>query len=518
MKKYPTITINIPGQRKPIITRCEEEESLLEAITKCGLRYPADCGGRGTCGKCKVQLQKGELEITTQDKNHYSKEELHQGIRLSCKAHPRMDVSILLIAGEEAEFDTVTNICTEHAETKTSCAQVEDDSYYIAIDLGTTTLALSLFGVGSQRVVKTHTRVNRQRSYGSDVVSRIKASNEGKRDLLKDLIREELYEGINALIIDAGISLKQISRIAIAGNTTMGHLLMGYPCETLGVSPFHPYRIDEIEVAFGELFSEQIIVPVVLLPGISTFVGGDIVAGLYYCGFHEAEKPCLLIDIGTNGEMAIGNKNELLVTSTAAGPAFEGGNITCGVGSVPGAISQVTLTGESVSYQTIGGKPPIGICGTGVVEIVSELYQTGRMDDTGLLMEPYFEQGFPIADLYFTQKDVREFQLAKAAIRAGIETLVRRYGITYAQLDKVYLAGGFGFRMDISKAILIGLLPEELKDKIEVVGNSSLAGAMQYLVATDAKKSVDKICSVAKEIHLSNDQDFYDKYIAYMSF
>lgn len=538
MKHNPIINIQIPGREIPMTISCEEKESILAAMLRNGLSYRADCGGRGTCGKCRVKVLLGELAITTQDKKIFTEAELRQGMRLACKAYPVNDCNIVLITGEETGFEVVMDHIhfvsaqirqldnkpddvndKAFSSTGSSKSEMDDqEKYFIAIDLGTTTIALSLVGAKDGRIVRSNSTVNPQRVYGADVISRMRASIEGKREFLKDLIRGELYEGMKALLTEVGMDWERIDRVAIAGNTTMGHLLMGYPCNTLGVFPFTPYRIDEIEVKFSELFPERLKIPVVLLPGISVFVGGDIIAGLYFCGFHEAEKPCLLIDLGTNGEMAIGNKDKLLVTSTAAGPAFEGGNISCGVGSVSGAISQVTLIEDEVRYQTIGGKPPIGICGTGVIEIVSELYKTGRMDDTGLLSEPYFEEGFPIADLHFIQKDIREFQLAKAAIHAGVEILLKNYGITQEQLDKVYLAGGFGYKMNVEKAIHIGLFPKELKKKIEAVGNTSLAGTMKYLTHPYAKGSVEELCSKAKEIHLSNDEDFYDLYLQRMSF
>jgi len=241
----------------------------------------------------------------------------------------------------------------------------------------------------------------------------------------------------------------------------------------------------------------------------------------------------LLIDLGTNGEMAIGNKEKILVTSTAAGPAFEGGNISCGVGSVSGAISDVVIdgdcvngdnTGQGVSVTTIGDKLPVGLCGTGVIAMVAELLKNELVDETGLLDEDYFDDGFVIAkdadgeQLVFTQKDVREMQLAKAAVRAGLETLLLRYGVDYDGVDKVYIAGGFGFKMDLDKAIAIGLLPEELKGKVEAVGNSSLAGAKEAVLVKTATEEMEHICKIAKEVGLSSDKNFNEFYMDAMMF
>jgi uncharacterized 2Fe-2S/4Fe-4S cluster protein (DUF4445 family) len=537
MNKTYQIKIQQPHNSDVTIT-CSENEYLLEAMIQQSIPCRSDCGGRGTCGKCKVQVMEGDLGITTQDQKLFSMEELQRGYRLSCKAYPADDIRIKMIAGDESGMEIVTESINSPAINTLSSAE---EGYAIAIDLGTTTLAISLVNRQDRSIVMTYTAMNPQRAYGADVISRIKASNEGKKEQLREVISNCLVAGILSVIKEAGIEASRVNKVAIAGNTTMGHLLMGYSCETLGVFPFRPINIATTEVKLKDVHIDVLKeVPVVLLPGISTFVGGDIVAGLTFCEFHTIKSPCLLIDLGTNGEMALGNRERILVTSTAAGPAFEGGNITCGIGSIPGAISSISIQQKEVSIGTIGNKPPVGICGTGVVEIVSELFKAGLMDETGLLVEEYFEEGFPIFreivekvseennnseqsqiarnDIFFTQKDIRELQLAKAAIRAGIEILIKNYGITQEQIDKVYLAGGFGFNLNIDKAIHIGLLPEEFRDRIIVVGNSSLAGATTYLTESDTKERIEQILSVSEEIHLSNDDDFYELYLKYMSF
>jgi uncharacterized 2Fe-2S/4Fe-4S cluster protein (DUF4445 family) len=312
----------------------------------------------------------------------------------------------------------------------------------------------------------------------------------------------------------------------------MIHLLMGYSCEGLGVFPFTPVNLDTIRISYRELFlwnrdedrmeaHEEI--PVRILPGISTFVGGDILAGLAACGYITAQKPSLLIDFGTNGEIAVGNREHILVTSTAAGPAFEGGNFSCGLGSVPGAISHISLQVDKQVLKTIEDQPPIGLCGTGVVDLAAELYRTGKVDNTGFLNEELFKDGYSIyrkgeINLRFTQKDIRELQLAKAAVRAGIELLLLRYGITFEQLDKVFLAGGFGFSIDVDKAARIGLLPAELKEKISVIGNSALAGALQYAVDSNFADYMARIKAISREVHLSAEEEFNDLYLECMAF
>ena len=220
----------------------------------------------------------------------------------------------------------------------------------------------------------------------------------------------------------------------------------------------------------------------------------------------------------------MGNKDRILVTSTAAGPAFEGGNITWGTGSIPGAICSVKLEGTDVQVKTIRDQAPEGICGTGVVEITAELVREEIVSDSGVLDDEFFERGFPLAktpdgkEIVFTQKDVREIQLAKAAVRAGVETLLVRYGIEKKDVAKVYIAGGFGYKLNTEKAIAIGMLPEEFWGRIEAVGNSSLAGAAKYLNDPEGEKTVRGLVEISEEVNLSSDKDFNEFYMDAMFF
>ena len=264
---------------------------------------------------------------------------------------------------------------------------------------------------------------------------------------------------------------------------------------------------------------------VTIFPCISAFIGGDIVSGLYALDFAQKEDINLFIDLGTNGEMALGNKDRILVTSVAAGPAFEGGNISCGTGSVAGAICALDieynpLNGNyDVNFKTLRDEPPCGICGTGVIETVAELLKNELIDETGLYREDFFETGVVLADnIVFSQKDIREFQMAKAAVRAGIEILAAEYGIKMQQIKKVYLAGGFGFNLNVQKAISTGLLPEELSDKVEVVGNTALGGVVRFLADSEQMGKVQRVKNISQDIVLAKNGDFNAKYLQYMAF
>jgi len=494
-------------------------ESLYNAMIRCGIPVNGVCAGRGTCGKCRVKVSEGFLNITSADKKYFTDYELSLGFRLACMAYPERDCTVMVTTEEEKNFKVVSEgIDIKKGLTKDLSFAKNEKRYGITIDLGTTTLVIALIDSADGSILEKYTAANPQRVYGADVISRIKASNKGKGELLKSLIRRELSNGIRTLTYYRQIRLKDIENIVISGNTAMIHILMGYPCEGLGAYPFTPYKEGFIYSYSDELFDIAEKIPVIILPAISVFVGGDITAGLLACGFDKIDKPCLFIDLGTNGELALGNKEKILVTSASAGPAFEGGNISCGVGSIPGAICHVSLSGNNLKYETIDGLAPIGLCGSGVIDLTAQLLKEGIIDSTGLLTDEYFENGYCIDGIRFLQEDIRNVQLAKAAIRAGIEVLLKSYAISIDEVEQVFIAGGFGYHLDISKAAYIGLFPQSAVKKAKTLGNTALSGAVLASYDNGAINRLEHIISVSKEIHLSDDRDFNDLFIQYISF
>lgn len=514
MRNIPAVTITVKNGKEEQKIRGRKKDTLLESLRANNLFLPAVCAGRGVCGKCRVRVLEGEVPATETDLRFFSQEEIKAGYRLACRAYPESDCTILTQDGEAEGF------YVEAQEKDAEPLPTEADrSYGIAADIGTTTVAMQLVELQTGKIVDVYTTVNRQRTYGADVISRIEASGKGGKEALTGIIREILQEGIKALTANGTIRIRQM---AIGGNTTMIHLLMGYSCETLGVYPFRPVNIETIHTTDKELFGKQEQnFDVTVCPGISTFVGGDIVAGLYALDFQNREKVCVLIDLGTNGELAVGNKDRILTTSTAAGPAFEGGNILCGMGSVPGAVCKVEIRDGKAEIRTIGDAEAKGICGTGVIDCVYELVREDIVDETGLMDEAYFESGFPLSEdgkISFCQKDVREIQLAKSAVRAGLETLILRYGISWEEIDRVYVAGGFGHKTDIHKAVGIGLFPASCEDKVEAVGNTCLQGMVKYLTRGDAPEAVHRLVEISEEISLSSDKYFQEAYMENMYF
>ncbi len=348
--------------------------------------------------------------------------------------------------------------------------------YLIAADIGTTTIAMQLRRLCDGRVADTYTCINPQRNFGADVLSRIEAAEQPEaKAAMQEAVLDVMQKGVEKFTAVE----KKICGLAIAANTTMVHLLMGLDVSGLGKYPFLPQTLSEIRTKLLGLDA-------VVLPGISTFVGADIVAGIHALSMAEKESISLLLDLGTNGEMVLGNKDRLVAASTAAGPAFEG-NTDC--------------------------------YGTDLMRLTAKLLEEGLVDASGLLLDPYFEEGITIGGVRITQRYIRQLQMAKAAICTGIRVLCKKYGLDgFEGIEKVYLAGGMGYYLDASSAAAIGLIPSVLADRTEAVGNAALEGAFLYgrqIFAghdeSGARKAVKPI--VAEDYNLADEPDFSENYI-----
>ena len=485
-----------------------ETGSLLELLQKQGVYLNAACGGRGACGKCKVRFADAAPAPSDPDLKHLSEKEIQDGWRLACRAVIDRPCAVFL----DAEAEEKILVGSAFRGGSSTGAQKQGSSLeksVIAVDIGTTTVAASLLHPGFFAPYPTATCLNHQRAYGSDVISRIDASNRGNGPALQDLILRDFTAAAAKLGFgDSDPFDPNVLSWIVSGNSTMQHLLQGLSCETLGVAPYTPVDIS--------LHSWR---NMTLLPGISTFVGADIVSGVIACDMDRQEDICLLIDLGTNGEMVLGNKDRMLCASTAAGPAFEGGNISCGTAGIPGAVSSVDLGSVPRVIRTIGGLAPVGICGSGVLEIAYELYRCGLVDETGLLDDDYFDEGYPLGEgIFFTAKDVREVQLAKSAIRSGVEVLLHEFGISADEVSRVYLAGGFGEKINVQKAVGIGLLPDALAGKTQPVGNSSLAGAVLFAEHPNLSERFTEAASGIREVSLTGTPLFTELYMDNMFF
>lgn len=514
MSEYRLHVFDKEGKKKEFIFG--SGQSLYQVLRKNNMYVNSVCGGTGRCKKCKVQFLSGATPPHLSDRETFTDEELEQGYRLACKSYPSENCSIYL------DFPSAQVVLTIPGETDENCDMFHKreaaDHYGLAVDIGTTTIAYALVNLQSTKEENFYSQLNLQQQYGADVISRIQKANEGELVNLKECITKQLTEGIYYFLSETC----QLDRIVISANTAMVHLLMGYSCEGLGAYPFREIYTDMISTATDTLLFMKEKIPITIMPGISAFIGGDILSGIAFLSLGKEEKRELFIDLGTNAEMALcDGKGHILVTSAAAGPAFEGGNISCGTGSVPGAVCHAKMMENGLSVSTIRKDFPVGICGSGLLDIIFELKKANIIDETGLFIEQFFETGYPVCEginkkmIYITQNDVREFQYAKSAIRTAIEILLERSGLIYDELDHVYLAGAFGTFMNFEKAAGVGLFPEKWRDKIEIVGNTSLLGAVGYLTKAN-EREVYNLKDSCQEIYIANEASFQEKYLRYM--
>lgn len=483
--------------------------TILEYLRKNGISVAADCGGNGTCGKCRVCVNDG----------------LHKYESLACRTEYRqgMGISVLNADVKMAAFPEKTGKRTERNE---------NEEYGIAVDIGTTTIAAVIIDINTGNIIASGTAMNSCRAYGSDVISRIKASSEGHREDMSLLMKKDLFDIISALVIKTGIN--KITKVAIAANTAMVHILMGYDAACLGMYPYTPVNISLIEGEYGDVIDGSLAfmnrAKVYIMPGISTFVGGDIVSGLFCLDLRNSGGVTAFMDLGTNGEMAVAASGRIIAASASAGPVFEGANISCGTGSIPGAISHVSIIRKhDVKVSVIEDRPPVGICGTGVIETVSELLRVGAADWSGLLKPEWCDGGtaaFTLARrtdgsrISFSQKDIRALQLGKAAIRAGFNIIMAQAGIEASDIAKMYIAGGFGFSLNTGAAVDIGLLPEEVRYRTVSAGNTSLKGAVK-LITGDTDRNIAELAAIkasAVTSELNENPDFNDIYIKELNF
>jgi len=420
--------------------------------------------------------------------------------------------------------------------------------YAAAVDIGTTTVAMYLLDLVSGKIIGRKADLNRQSPYGADVITRLEYARSGEKERkeLQNVIALQLEDLLKSLTDKYGVETKDVHIMAVAGNTAMLHLLCGWNPKGLGEAPFLPAVLKTPSFAAEEIgitaFSRLKIWP---LPSLSAYVGADITGGIVASGMFNRDGYDLILDIGTNGEMAIGGANGITCCSTAAGPAFEGAHLSSGLGSVPGAVDHVDVEDGRMIFSTIENAPAAGFCGSGVIDLTAYFVTAGLIDDTGRMVEEISEEdsgedsryaGLEIekgdmgSEFYwktartngkklgFTQKDLREVQMAKAAIEAGVKTLMDYSGIGVDQIDTLWLAGGFGSYIRPESAAAIGLIPPELVEKTKSLGNAAAQGAIMCLLSKEKYKEAAEIAEKAETIELSGRPDFQNNYIDAMMF
>lgn len=468
------------------------------------------CGGRGQCGKCLVWAECGLDEPSQREREALSPAQLEQGGRLACCARITGDVRLRLTPPR-----TVSQICTEGVERPLGT----DPIFTVlggAVDIGTTTLAARLYS--RDGLLTTASAPNPQRDFGADVISRVGSAMEGKGGQLAVCVRQAISDLLRRLCEDAGRSTDELDTLVVTGNTAMLHLLTETDPSPLSAAPFEAKELFGCKIPAKELNLPGSPHCQVLLPRcMSAFVGGDITTALLASGLCERKDTALLVDIGTNGEIALWKKGELLCCSTAAGPAFEGANLSQGMQGAPGAIDHTEVVDGALKLHTIGDVPAVGICGSGVADLLACLLDMDILDETGLLDDG--EDAWNLTDtVSFTQGDVRQVQLAKSAVRSGIETLLHQAGLDKEELSELAVAGGFGSFLSLRSAAAIGLLPPELESVCRVIGNAALSGAAMLLWDKKRWEESIRLADSARTVDLASSPFFLDQYVENMMF
>ena len=468
-------------------------QGLLDILRSAGYTVNAPCGGHGRCGKCQVGFTENGITKTV----------------LACKTFPEADCLVTLSEeGADLSWNDVVS---------PTCGANTRSGYGAAVDLGTTTVAVKLFRLADSTALGSASQWNVQKSCGGDVITRIDYCMKQADGLaqLRSMIRRQTKDMLTALCQENGIVYSDMAEIFLVGNTVMQHIFAGLSPVSIASAPFTPQSL------FDDGTSCELCgVPVIFSPCVAGYVGGDITAGLLHTGLYERVGKALFIDVGTNGEMALGGSGGFTACAVASGPAFEGAEIACGMPAADGAVCSVELTENGLHYEVLGGGEAQGLCGSGLLDLVACLLDLGYIDESGCLCEDESgEAVFHLTDkVYLTQRDIRQLQLAKAAVAAGIRLLLHQQGLTCDDLDALYLAGGFGNRLRVESAVRIGMLPRELSGKTSPMGNAALAGAQQALLDPDSRKTLQAIKDNCRYMELSTAPDFNDTFVEEMTF
>lgn len=461
--------------------------TLLQAQIAAGLHPDAPCGGKGTCGKCRVEVGGQSL--------------------LACQTQVTGDVTVRLSQHSGAEILT----------TGLSASGIADgtNTYVAAFDIGTTTLVGFLLDGKTGACLATTSAMNPQIAFGADVIARIQAVTEEKADL-QGCILPVLGGMVDDLATQGGISREDITLVTLVGNTAMHHLLLGIDPSPLVVPPYMPESTQAMEMPAGTLLPISPHGVVRILPNIAGFVGADTVGCLVAARFGELEELTLMIDIGTNGEMVLGNRHRRIACSTAAGPAFEGAKISQGMRGCPGAIDHVTLEDGEIRCHVIGDGEAQGLCGSGLLDLVACLLDGDILDESGYLPDKLYT--IPGTGVSLTQGDVREVQLAKAAIRAGIELMCEHMGVAPGDIQQVLLAGAFGNYMNPASACRIGMIPPMLRERIIPIGNAAGEGAKACALSRDVFEESKQLASQTEFLELASKPEFQDRFVDALEF
>lgn len=593
---------------------CSPDISILEALKRAGIYLTSSCGGKGTCGKCKVIVRSGKT--SSGSKMKLSREELNKGYVLACRTSPAEDLlidipkeSMLVVEGKvvtgkskdlqellrstgagmnpltrrivlqlpQPTLDdnisdlerlkrelfskgmaclrvpfrflpdlaktvrkedwkiTLCTIDTEDCEEiiRISPGDRKAPQYGVAVDIGTTTIVMFLIDLMNGNLVDIASTYNSQIRFGDDVITRIvHATEHGELKGMNEAVVSDINALLTLIMTTHRIDVDAIDCFTVAGNTTMTHLFLGLDPSAIREEPYIP-TANTFPLGFaGELdIKVNPDIPIYAFPCVASYVGGDIVSGVLAAQLHKKQDLSIFIDIGTNGEIVIGNSEWLVAAACSAGPCFEGSGIKCGMRATEGAVEDVMIDPDTreVSLKIIGNgdTKPVGICGSGMIDAIAEMFLTGIIDQKGKLRKGASdrvregEDGLEFVvysgegrDIVLTEPDIENIVRAKAAIYAGFSTLLKEVGYTFDDIQKIYIAGGFGKFLDIEKAIMLGMLPELPKERFEYMGNTSVTGAYLCTLSRKLREEAEEIAKKMTYLELSVSHAFMGEYVS----
>ncbi|MHC4132664.1 MAG: ASKHA domain-containing protein [Planctomycetota bacterium] len=505
--------------------------TILEAASRAGIIINTPCGGKGICKKCQVQLLPDERSVCS------CQHLIEKDIVVKIPSQARFFEHKILTEGIKTELTLEHDIYKQYL-------QITSDKRILglAVDIGTTTVVVKLIDLNTGKTLAGRAKLNPQAKYGDNVISRISyADTEQKLNELHNLIIDCINRLAQSLCEDAGIKLKDIFEVCAVGNTTMNHIFLKLPIKQLGQAPYEPALLDAYDKNPAQISlitnkDGNIHTP----PNIAGFVGSDTIAVALAVDIEASNENMLIIDIGTNGELLLARNNQIYAASCAAGPALEGAGISCGGRAAQGAIEAVFSNEDDIDFDVIGNVPPKSICGSGLIDAAAMLTELGIIDSTGRFIESkklehlnkLVSSRITLIDnqpvfilvendqnkVFVSQNDIRQIQLAKAAIRTGIQLLQQKLGIKDNEIKQIYLAGAFGNYIKIESALRIGLLPDIPEQAFHFIGNAAASGAQMMLLSSEYRKKAQKLARKIEYVEIAYEKSFETLFAKYMAF